>query len=149
MKRLIFTVLAIFAISTSAFSAEGLADTWQHEFKKNPMNDVVSCAVTLKKTIIPSPLIIVFEDATAITVVAKLYPGKDIAARVDKNTPKSSPKMITGNDAEAIIEEVRAGGKELLFQIQQWPKGAPEYFTISMEGFIDHYDACQTLVKAQ
>lgn len=144
MKETIACLLFLFL-----FSVKSYASDWMHESKRDPMRDTVSCAVTLVKKKIPSPLIIVFSDNSIITAIAKLYPGKEILVRIDKNKPVSAKGEMSGADAALIFEQIRAGGKQMLFQIQQWPKEAPEYFTADVDNFIEHLDACEKIVKEQ
>lgn len=149
MKRIIITAILL-SLTTAAGASDILTGGWKKDVSRHPMLDTVSCSIILEKMAVPSPIISFLPDGDIMFgAVAKLYPGKLFAVRIDDNKALIGKERVMGEDAKTAIEQIKAGGKVIVLMVQQWPKGITEYATADLNGMTEQIDACQAIVKAQ
>lgn len=111
------------------------------------MTDNISCHV-MPKSEMPQPFFHFHStEGISVAVVGGDFPGKPVTFRVDKNKAIAEKESLTGANAQALISQIRAGGKTLLVSSYKWPNDYQVIKEYNLSGLIDALDKCKLMVS--
>lgn len=122
---------------------------WKSHTKTNPMDDTVSCIIDANY-LKPSPIIILGDYGSIyLGAYGSDFPGRPLTYRIDKNKAISGNDGIRGANANAVIAQIRAGGKTLLVSGYNWPNDYPVINEFNLNGLVEQLNSCKAQLKSK
>ena len=122
---------------------------WTTVEKKDVMTDIKSCAVNVKGNM-PYPQIRFYDTGEVIVLVfTSDYDGSPVTFRIDKKKAITERDYLSGANARLLISQIRAGGKSMLVQANNWSNSYFRTVTheYNLDGAIEKIDYCINAVK--
>lgn len=120
---------------------------WAIEEKVNPLTDAKSCHVTPEGVRPPYPMFFYHsKEGFSVGVVGGDFPGKPTTFRVDKLRAIAEVEGLSGQRAQALVAQIRAGGKSLLLGAYEWPDEVQNIREFNLSGLPAKLDSCKASV---
>lgn len=111
------------------------------------MTDAKSCAVTPRSDM-PYPIFFYHStEGFSVGVVGGDFPGRPTTFRVDKNKAISEIEGLSGSRAQALVAQIRTGGKQLLVGSYEWPDDYEVLKEFNLSGLPELLDRCKSLTR--
>lgn len=123
-----------------------LPTSWAISEITDKMTDEYTCAVSVNGRSPPYPWFGFAKKATQLEVSGSDYPGTDVSYRVDENTAVTEKQILTGERAQRVLKQIRAGGKKLLVRAHAWPENSPSTAEYDLGGLVEKLDECRRRV---
>lgn len=120
---------------------------WVTEEKVNPLTDAKSCHVTSEGVRPPYPMFFYHsKEGFSVGVVGGDFPGKPTTFRVDKLRAIAEVDGLSGQRAQTLVTQIRAGGKSLLVGAYEWPDDFQNIREFNLSGLPAKLDSCKASV---
>lgn len=150
MKRFCRSAIGLgILISSSAVAQSFLNGDWAHKVETDPLDDTTSCHVLITGARLPFPWVFYHsKEGVSVSVIGDEYPDEAQSFRVDKLPAITGREGLSGKAALNQISQIRAGGQTLLVKFIEWPSGAPVVLEMSLNGIVEHLDACKKATRS-
>ncbi|MFC1740051.1 hypothetical protein ACFL0N_01055 [Pseudomonadota bacterium] len=120
---------------------------WKVGEKIDRMTDAKSCVVTPDSKV-PFPMFHYHSsEGFTVGVVGGDFPGKPTTFRVDRNKAIAEIEGLSGSRAQALVAQIRGGGKKLLVGSYKWPKEYEVVKEFNLGGLVQQLDYCKNAVR--
>jgi hypothetical protein len=127
--------------------AEAPATVWVATNETDRMTDAKSCHVTPKTDRLPYPMFFYHsKEGISVQVVGGNFPGKATTFRVDKNRAISEVEGLSRQRAQALLGQIRSGGRVLLVGAYEWPHESEVIREFNISGLAEKLDSCKAAV---
>ncbi|HDX0898609.1 TPA: hypothetical protein RNS99_000487 [Stenotrophomonas maltophilia] len=124
------------------------ATTWVVTSETDRMTDAKSCHVTPQTDRLPYPMFFYHsKEGLSVAVVGGDFPGKSTRFRVDKNRAVSEVDGLSGQRAQALVAQIRSGGRLLLVGAYQWPYESEVIREFNLSGLVEKLNTCKSAVS--